>query len=186
MERKINFLEEMGYIQPDGLSLKGEFAASIFGYELLLSQMHHDGFLNKLNLTELCILLAALIYEPRKGDKPARLSHDIERLRVETEQYWRFIHRQENKFHLYPYTKPPYFHLAPAVEAWVQGSSFKKAVESIEIDEGELVRCFRMIIQLLRELAYSSHATEELKLTANRARQIMNRDVIDAEKQLRA
>ena len=52
-------------------------------------------------------------------------------------------------------------------------------------DEGEMVRYLRMVVQLLRELRNAPHASEKLHALAAHALPKINRDVVDAEKQLR-
>ena len=54
-----------------------------------------------------------------------------------------------------------------------------------QIVEGEIVRNFRMIIQVLRQLQFSPFTPEDLKERAYYLIYLINRDVIDAEKQLR-
>ncbi len=185
IERKLALLEEMGYLKKEGLPLKGEFAASLFGYELLLSEMQEAGFLDELDEFRLLVLLSGLVFEPRKGAPPPPLSHAHERLLKAAEHYSALIHRRESKLRIFPYTKPPHFHLAPAIEAWARGETFEKLSRLTPTDEGELVRYFRMVIQLLRELLSAPHASERLRRTAQRARVLINRDIVDAERQLR-
>jgi len=185
IERKLALLQETGYFSEKGLSPKGEFAASLFGYELLLSEMWDAGILETLDELRLCSLLSGLVFEPRKGDHPSPLSRPIEKLRKEAEQHAGLIHRRESKFRISPYTKPPHFHLADAMEAWARGETFEKTLRLTTADEGELIRYFRMVIQLLRELLHAPHASERLKAVAERGRSMINRDIVDAEKQLR-
>lgn len=197
IERKLALLDEMGYFTPQlsipnveegkngSLTSKGEFAASLFGYELLLSEMHGDGVLDGLGEVRLNILLSGLVFEPRKGDHLARLSSKNEGLLREAERYSRTIHRRESKYRIFPYTKLPHFHLASVVEAWTGGVTFEKLSCFTQADEGELVRHFRMIIQLLKDLSVAPHTSERLRVTADRARKLINRDVVDAERQLR-
>jgi superfamily II RNA helicase len=101
------------------------------------------------------------------------------------EHYSGLIHRRESKFRIFPYTKPPHFHLAPAIEAWAHGETFEKILGLATADEGELVRYFRMVIQLLRELVNAPSTSKRLVDTAERARRLINRNIVDAEKQLR-
>ena len=42
-----------------------------------------------------------------------------------------------------------------------------------------------MIIQLLREIQHAPHSPAKLQATAAKARRLIDRDVVDAEKQLR-
>ncbi len=185
LQNKLALLDHMAYLFPGGLTPKGEFAASIFGYELILSEMHADGVLNDFTETQLNVLLSGLIFEPRKGDQPPRLSPEHEKILKVTNHYHRLVHKKESKFRVAPYTKLPHFHMARAIEAWTCGESFDKITKHTHQDEGTLVRYFRMIIQLLRELANAPHTSVELKAKAQRARGLIDRDVVDAERQLR-
>ena len=185
IERKLGLLEELGHLTDKGLTPKGEFAASLFGYELVLSEMQAEGVLEELDEFRLAVLLSGLVFEPRKGDTPPRLNRSHERLLKAAEHYAGLVHRREQKFRIFPYTKPPHFNLAEALEAWARGESFEKLFRLTTADEGELVRYFRMVIQLLRELLNSPGASPRLRETAQRARTLINRDIIDAEKQLR-
>ncbi len=185
MKQKLALLQDLNCLAGGGLTRKGEFAASVFGYELLLSEMHDDGMLDELDETKLNILLSGLVFEPRKGDHPPRLTHGEERLLKGVEHYFRIIRKKESRFRIFPWTKPPHFHLAPAITAWTKGESFEKLFRVTTADEGELVRYFRMVIQLLRELAHAPHTSDRLRETAHKARALINRDVVDAERQLR-
>lgn len=185
MERKLALLREMDYLLDNALTPKGEFAASLFGYELLLAEMHGDGVLDELNEINLSILLSGLVFEPRKGDERPRLSHRNEALLRESERYFRQIHKREFKYRVFSYTKPPHLNLAPVVEAWVRGESFDRLFRFTDADEGELVRHFRMIMQLLKDLIHAAHSSDRLRETANKAFRLINRDVVDAERQLR-
>ena len=185
MKQKLALLREMNYLTHDGLTPKGEFAASVFGYELLLSQMHEDGILDELDEVKLSVLLSGLIFEPRKGAHPPRLTHEQDQLFRSVEHYFRIVRKKESHFRIFPHTKPPHFHLAPVITAWTKGESFEKLFRITTADEGELVRYFRMVIQLLRELAHAPHTSERLRHTAHQARTLINRDVVDAERQLR-
>lgn len=192
LKNKLALLQEMGYITDQGttetqgvLTVKGEFAASIFGFELLLTEMYTDGALEQLDEAKLNVFLAGLIFEPRKNDEAPRLGKDHEALLKMTQHYHRMIHKWESNFRVTPHTKAPYFHLARPMEAWTHGKDFEQVCKLTSEDEGSLVRYIRMVIQLLREIANAPHASEGLKAKARRARGMIDRDVVDAEKQLR-
>ncbi len=186
IERKLDLLEEMEYISREGLMAKGEFGASLFGYEMFLSEMHADGILEALDEVKLNVLLASLIFEPRKSDHPPKLNKDMRELEQGVLHYARLIHKKEARHRVSPYTKPPHFHLTNAVEAWTQGDTFDEIMALTTTDEGELVRHLRMTIQLLRDLLHAPGISESLRRTAESARIKINRDVVDAERQLRS
>ncbi|HCM42737.1 MAG TPA: hypothetical protein DIS66_05455 [Candidatus Omnitrophica bacterium] len=185
LENKIDMLQAMGYLTPEGLTQKGEFASTIFGYELMLAEMHGAGQLANLNEHDLCVLLSGLIFEPRKNDfaKPLSVAH--EELLKAANHHHRLIHKNEEKFDVFPYTKRPHFFLAEPVEKWTHGLSFDETLKRSTEDEGSFVRHLRMIIQLLREIQHAPHSPAALQATASKARKLIDRDVVDAEKQLR-
>ena len=81
-----------------------------------------------------------------------------------------------------PFTS--FFFLSPCLEAWMRGEPFDKILRYSEADEGEVIRYFRMCIQILREII-DTPVSGSIKEKARRAKEIINRDVVDAEKQLR-
>ncbi|MBI4398902.1 MAG: DEAD/DEAH box helicase [Candidatus Omnitrophica bacterium] len=186
MRAKISLLRDMHYLEAGSLTEKGRFASRLYGYELMLAEMEGEQFLEGLNPVELAVILAALVYEPRKSDEAPHIPKRFRTLERTAETYIRHIHRREFKYRITPYTKPPHFHLADAVETWCRGVSFDKLMRAATVDEGELVRHFRMVVQLLRQLIHAPAVTDSLKQTASQAVYRINRDVVDAEKQLRA
>ncbi len=185
MRRKLDLLEALGYLGPQGLTPRGEFGSYMYGSELLITELHAQRRLADLDPVALAVLMAALVYEPRPRMGPApshRLSRRLAALCREPAEH---IHREEARFRISPKTKVPAFHLTRAMEAWVSRAPFDKLSKLCDVDEGEIVRYFRMAVQLLRQLAETPAADPALRATAERARQRVNRDVIDAEAQLR-
>ena len=186
MEGKLSLLKKMNYLGKKGLTAKGEFASEIFGFELLLAELHERKVLEELDQAGLSVLLLSLIFEPRRGDHyRVKLSSKNEKIRKQAEECFRTIHREERRFKIRSFTSPPAFNMTAPMEAWIHGDSFEKLFHITKADEGELVRYFRMVIQLLREIAHAPHASERLRRTAQKAKERINRDIVDAEKQLR-
>ena len=63
-------------------------------------------------------------------------------------------------------------------------SSFDKTLRLTDTDEGEVVRYFRMTVQVLRELHQASGISTLLKEKTESAIRVINRDIVDAQKQL--
>ena len=186
LRQKINFLRTFGYIENTALSPKGIFASSMYGYEIILSELFERGHLENFNETELAILMAAVVFEPRKNDEHPKLSRSCRNLMNLTENIMKQILRQEERYKIYPVSKMPYFHLANAVEAWIKGQPFNKALMETTADEGEFVRYLRMSHQLLREILANRLSSETLKEKVRHLIPKINRDIVDAERQLRA
>jgi superfamily II RNA helicase len=68
---------------------------------------------------------------------------------------------------------------------WMRGEKFQNILRLTDTDEGEVVRYFRMSIQILREMADSQASSYILRDRIKNAIRLINRDVVDAEKQLR-
>ena len=185
LEHKLALLKELGLIQDGQITDKGRFAASLFGYELLLAEMYFEGALQDLDEAGFNVLVSGLIFEPRRDAWPPRLKPKHEKIRKMAEHAHRKIHREEARFKVWPYTKPPHFHMAEAVEAWTEGETFDKLFSHTQIDEGEIVRHFRMIIQVQRELLHAAGPENHIRSILRRAIEKINRDWVDAEKQLK-
>jgi len=65
-----------------------------------------------------------------------------------------------------------------------RGENFDNMLRLTDSDEGEIIRYFRMAVQILRELM-DTPCSVEFKEKALKLIRIINRDIIDAEKQLR-
>ncbi|HEX9779930.1 MAG TPA: DEAD/DEAH box helicase [bacterium] len=185
MRRKLALLDTMGYLTAEGLTARGEFASWLYGYELLLTELHAGGRMAPLDVTDLAVLLLALVYEPKPGVRPPKLDARSERLGELCREPLRAIHRFEHKYRAAPGTTTPAFHLTRAMEAWLRKTPFPQLSKFTDVDEGELVRYFRMTVQLLRQLIETPAGDPALRATAAAALSRINRDVVDAEAQLR-
>lgn len=185
MERKLALLESMGYLTRNGLTQKGRFASWVYGYELLLTELYAEGQLMSLDPLRLALLMTAIVYEPRPRTPPPRSHKLIRQLEALCEGALSRIEKAEGHFQVSPRTKTPAFHLSHAMDAWMANTPFDRITKQTDVDEGELVRYFRMTVQLLRQLSEAPAADEPLRKTAEKAFRRINRDVVDAEAQLR-
>lgn len=185
LDAKLKLLKDWGYIEGNALTKKGQFAKSVYGYELILAELYEENILEQLDEFGLGILAAAIVFEPRKNQRPPTLSKNARRVKQACEELYAEIKRKEQRFRIYPIAKIPYFHLSNCVETWLRGTSFEKTLQCTDTDEGEIVRYFRMSIQILREISEAKVASYILKDKIKETIRVINRDVVDAEKQLR-
>jgi len=185
LKRKLQLLKDTGYIIGDTLSGKGELASKVYSFELQIGELFESGFLESLDERMLFVIISSLVYEPRKGEKKPKLNKRIKRLKRELNLFIKEIHTQERRYRIYPLSKKFYFHITQASSAWYEGISFYKLTNFSAIDEGELVRYFRMTIQVLREMLSSKAIDTSFKSKIRNCISRVNRDVVDAEKQLR-
>jgi len=185
IEAKLNLLKDNDYIKNGELTPKGQFAKTVYGYELLLSELYERNVLEQLDEFGLGIMAAAAVFEPRKNQQMLNLSKSARRIRAACEEIYARIKQLEISRRIYPLSKEPYFHLSGSIESWLRGTSFEKTLLLTDTDEGEIVRYFRMSVQILREIGDSEVASPLLKEKIRETARVINRDIIDAEKQLR-
>jgi superfamily II RNA helicase len=184
LHAKVRMLKDFGYIRDERITEKGMFASKVYGYELSLTELYDRRMLEDLGERELGLLSLALVFEPRKGCERPRLSKQSKALRARTDDIIRHIQKAEKRLGIVPLSKEYCYHLSPLVEAWMRGEDFDAVLRYGNADEGEVIRYFRMSIQVLRELL-ETPVSPELKERVKGTLRIINRDIIDAEKQLR-
>ncbi len=185
MESKLNLLKNLEHIRDGRLTPKGEFAKAVYGYELILAELYAEGAFEWLDEVGLAIMAVAAVFEPRKNQQePPGCSKTCQEIKTTCEKVYERVWHKESKGGVYPFSKPPHFNLAKAMEAWVHGVKFDKIMQYTDTDEGEIIRYFRMAIQILREIN-DAPISPVLSERLTKAVRLIRRDVIDAEKQLR-
>jgi superfamily II RNA helicase len=185
LEAKLKLLKDLGYIKQGSLTEKGKFASAIYGYELILAELYEENILEQLDEFGLGVLSSAVVFEPRKNQKILKLSRHAQGIKQIAEETMKKIRQREIRYRIYPLSKEPYFHLSAATEAWLRGTKFSKILEYTDTDEGEVVRYFRMGVQILKEIKDSKISSYVLKNKVSETIRVLNRDIVDAEKQLR-
>ncbi|MFC1674478.1 DEAD/DEAH box helicase [Candidatus Omnitrophota bacterium] len=185
IEAKLKLLKDWGYIKGSELTKKGQFAKSVYGYELILSELYARNILEELDESGLGILASAVVFEPRKNQHLLRLSEAARKIKDVTEEVYKQIKQKEIRYRIYPISKKPYFHLSSCTEAWLRGTDFDKILKLTDTDEGGVVRYFRMGMQILREINKSRVASSALRERIRETIRGIKRDIVDAENQLR-
>lgn len=184
MKARFKILKQMGYIQNNKLSVKGHFAKKMYGYELLLTELYVTGLLEKLSPVQLGILCLAVVYEPRPRAAKPEFDRELKSLRKTTDKIVRRIHHYEKNRGITPISKRFYYDLSYSLIGWMKDRPFHEMMGEISDDEGEVIRYYRMSIQVMREML-DTPASDILKANIREAIFLINREVIDAEHQLR-
>jgi len=185
LKRKISLLKNLGYIVDSSISLKAHLAAKVYSFELAIGELFEQKYLDCLDEEDLLATITALVYEPRKGERKPKLNNKTKALKRELNRFMGGIHKKERLFRIYPLSKKFFFHLSGPSRIWFGGASFSKLSNACSVDEGEIVRYFRMSIQVLRQIHSSPIINSPLKMKISNCLRRINRDVIDAERQLR-
>ncbi|MDD9973876.1 MAG: DEAD/DEAH box helicase [Candidatus Poribacteria bacterium] len=183
---RLKVLEELGYIEAQTLLPRGSTAAHIYGYEIPLTQLLFSGFFERLTEDEINCLMVAIVSEPRKDGyfKPLKGDRFLDIL-SEVSSEISVIQYLEGQHNVTEGTPMLELRLCTAMLAWSRGCDFDTLENYARLDAGDFVRTFRLVIDQLRQIrrAMAGHATLVDKL--NRCIAKINRDVVDAERQLR-
>ncbi|MCF7873632.1 MAG: DEAD/DEAH box helicase [Candidatus Omnitrophica bacterium] len=185
IKNKVLLLQKLDYIVGKELSPKAQLASGIYSFELAIGELFQENYLDKLSPKELFVLIVALVHEPRKGQRRPKLDKKTKKIKRETNKIIRKIQRMERRYRIYPPSKKLFFHLTEPAQLWFQGAQFHKLIKNSRIDEGTIVRYFRMALQVLRQLRKAGQINQKLKDNISYCIQKTKRDVIDAENQLR-
>jgi len=185
LEKKIQMLTMLGFIKDFRLTSKGYFASNLYGYELILGEMYVNSFLESLSVENLCIVLNAVVFEPRKNDPWPILTPPIKELLQTCRKFKKSTDRIESKFKMDPLSKAPHFNLTELLAQWLSGKSFSRIIEQEQFDEGTIIRYFRMTLQLLRQIASNPITDPLLKENCLQGTKLMNKGIVDAEWQFK-
>lgn len=184
MAARLAILKQLGYIHDYRLTEKGHFAKKIHGNELPMAELFGYGVLEDLSYEQLGALALAAVFSPRPNIVKPKLPQDIRALETITTEAIRGIHRYEKKMGLNFLSKPFFYDLSVSLLKWMKMEPFQLIIDELNIDEGEVIRYYRMSIQVLREML-ETPASEKVKEKIVKAIGLINRDVIDAEAQLK-
>jgi superfamily II RNA helicase len=154
------------------LTDKGRFAKHLYSNEITLTELFHISRLHEISDIDLLTTLATIIYEARRLDYfmikgSERTYNRILRI-LEKEK----LDREINKISLK--------RMINFVKAWAEGSSFKKLMTYSNLAEGDIIRFFRRLIDVITQL---QHATKDERLRERLIGliKVIDRDLVSAD-----
>jgi superfamily II RNA helicase len=179
--QRIRVLKTNKYIANGDVTPHGDLARKINGYEIQVTEFYFAGVLERASRNELVAIFTAIVYESRRSDDTDPSSIRLEK---ECERLVRDWRREERRHKLAELTKKPDFSLNAAALAWAKGADFANLGRITSVSEGDLVRTFRMALQLMRQLRRVLSKDDPLRDKLKEAADAMDRDVVDARRQL--
>lgn len=168
---KVHLLQKMGYISSKGtLTEKGMFAKQIYFEEVLISELFATDLYQQLTDTELLQVIAGIIYERRPNDHFSfqGIERSYQLLLKKLSWNTHFI-RKLNKLSLK--------RMMALVEIWSDNGHFEDVVSLTNYQEGDVVRLFRRIIDMLQQIRRASQ-DEHLKERLADCLQRVDRDLV--------
>lgn len=183
VRRRLQVLEQRGFLNAQGLTGKGRLASRINGYEIQIAELYWDGVFEDLDPAEAAALVAAVVYEPRRVEGSDAGS--LGRVRNRSRKLVNGFRRAEASYGLSNGIKLPEFGLTPAMLAWARGSDFETVERMVPVQGGDLVRTMRMTLQILRQFSEAMRGDEHLGAKLRAAVDMIDRGEVDAERQMR-
>ncbi len=180
----LELLEELGYLRGDQLTARGRIARLLNGYELSVTELLFRGVLENLPPRALAVVFVGLVWEERGRDRPyvpARLFGD---LRHRTSGLAAELCSLEERHGVAEKTKRPDWGLTAATLAWIDGVPFEELEAHTDATPGDVCRTFRMTLQLMKNVRRAIDPDWDLSTTLRETVEAMNRDEIDARRQL--
>ena len=176
-------LEEYGYIKDDYPTEEGKTISQIRSEnELFLALVIFSGVLNQLTPAELASVVCALTTEDMRADLYSHLplSPNVRKSLNKIKDIKRNLDKKQKN---YDVEDPMYINAfySPLIELWVNGSEWDDIVDQVEMGEGDIVRTFKRVIDVLRQFCTIENIPEELVFTSREAIEKINRSPIDID-----
>lgn len=187
IRKKLGFLERLEYIRDNVVTERGRVASLINGYEIQATELFFAGLLNEMDEVQINVVLGSLIYEGRKGDvfmpiDPGFLGPRKKKVEIIVDNAVSL----ERSLGIKSTVRAPDFRISRAMAAWCRGESFADLEEYTNASRGDLVRNFRLVIQLLKMIRKAMPSDPDLARKLSVCIDIVNRDEVDALRQLQA
>ncbi len=178
-------LQHFGYLEDGRLSAEGRLIASLrHDNELLVARVAFSGLLQGLPPEELAALLSCLVEEPRRAESSvARLFlRDQAHLRRRVKTLEELSQEVDKIQRSYRVALPISMHTVylAATHRWVAGEDDWLALveQSFGAHEGDLIRAFRRLIDLCRQLEESPVLPAEIQRTLSRTVELLDRGIV--------
>ena len=181
---RLQVLRGAHYLDDEGLTRKGQLCAKINGYEIASTEAYEGGWLFRCDPVQAVMLYASIIYEARPADAAARPTRSLKGIAVPFQGRMAEFAALEAQAGIRAPTRGPDFGMAGAVQRWADGMDFDDVLDHTSLAGGDLVRLLRMTIQLLRQTAHALPPGDPCIEVLHAARHAIDRDVVDARRQL--
>ncbi|KAF2262252.1 antiviral helicase [Lojkania enalia] len=180
--RRLGFIDEADVVQ-----LKARVACEIStGDELVLSELLFNRFFNELTPEQCAACLSCFIFEEKSNETPV-LKEELAKPFREIQQQAKVIAKisQESKLAVNEeeYLNTFKYQLMEVVYSWSKGTSFAQICKMTDVYEGSLIRLFRRLEELLRQIAQAAKVmgSEELEQKFTAALEMVRRDLVAAQ-----
>ena len=175
-------MKDYGYLENDYPTERGKTTSQIRSEnELYLAEIIFSGVLENLTPAQLAGVICALTTEDLRIEIPyIPFSEPVRKALNQIRNIKRKLEKIQNYHDIEtPLYINPYF--SSLIELWVEGAEWETISEQIEIGEGDIVRAFKRVVDVLRQLTVIDNVPESLVFTAREAIEKILRAPVDVD-----
>ena len=176
-------LIDYGYIENDYPTEKGVTISQLRSEnELFLARIIFSGLLEDLTPAELASVICAITTEDMRADLYSYLpfSTKVRKTLNKIKDIRRDLDKKQKN---YDVEDPMYIngYYSPLIEMWVNGAEWDEIIDQIDMGEGDIVRSFKRVVDVLRQFCTIQNVPEALVFTAREAIDSIQRSPIDVD-----
>ena len=175
-------LIDMGYIFNDYPTEQGVTTAQIRSEnELFIAEIIFSNILENLTPSQLAAVICAITTEDLRIDIPyLPISEPVRKTLNLIRNIRRKVEKIQNKYMVdAPMYINPYF--SSLIELWVEGAEWETITEQIDMGEGDIVRSFKRVVDVLRQFTTIANVPEALVFTAREAIEKIMREPVNID-----
>ena len=175
-------LTDMGYLADDYPTERGVTTSQIRSEnELFIAEIIFSNILNNLTPAQLAAVICAITTEDLRIDIPyLPISEPVRKTLNLIRNIRRKVEKVQNRYMVEaPMFINPYF--SSLIELWVEGAEWETITEQIDMGEGDIVRSFKRVVDVLRQFTTISNVPEPLVFTAREAIEKILREPVDVD-----
>ena len=175
-------LSDFGYLENDYPTPKGITTSQIRSEnELYIAEIIFSGILENLTPSQLAAVICAIVTEDLRIEIPyIPFSEPVRKTLNLIRNIKRKIEKVQNNYDVdAPLYINPYF--SSLIELWVEGAEWESISGQIDIGEGDIVRAFKRVVDVLRQFTTIENVPEALVFTAREAIDKILREPVDLD-----
>lgn len=175
-------LKDFGYLNDDYPTEKGITTSQIRSEnELFIAEIIFSHVLENLTPAQLAAVICAITTEDLRIDIPySPISEPVRKTLNSIRNIRRKIEKIQNRNMVEaPMYINPYF--SSMIELWVEGAEWETVTENIDMGEGDVVRSFKRVVDVLRQFTTIANVPEALVFTARETIDKIQREPVNIE-----
>lgn len=175
-------LIDMGYLRDDYPTERGVTTSQIRSEnELFIAEIIFSNVLDNLSPSQLAAVVCALTTEDLRIDIPyLPISEPVRKTLNLIRNIRRKLEKVQSRYSVEaPMYINPYF--SSLIELWVEGAEWETITEQIDMGEGDIVRSFKRVVDVLRQFTTIANVPEALVFTAREAIEKIQREPVDID-----